>query len=55
MFTAGTVCRVKRFTTSREILSQGCSKVADDARPGAEVAETTAEVYCAAGFNALIK
>jgi hypothetical protein len=41
LFTVGSVCRVKQFTTGFEIFSQGRSKVADDARAGAEVAETT--------------
>jgi hypothetical protein len=38
-----------------EKFSQGCSKVADDGRPGAEVAETTDKNFHAADFDALIK
>jgi hypothetical protein len=38
-----------------EKFSQGHSKVADDAGPGAEVAETTVRRFCAAGFDALVK
>jgi hypothetical protein len=37
-----------------EKFSQGRSKFADDARPGAEVFETTKDFY-AVGFNALVK
>jgi hypothetical protein len=37
-----------------EKFSQGLSKVADDAQPGGEVAETTAKDFYAAGFDALI-
>jgi hypothetical protein len=36
-------------------LSQGRSKVADDARPGEEVAETTVKTLLCYGFNALVK
>jgi hypothetical protein len=35
--------------------SEGRSKVADDARPGAAVAEKTVKNFCAAGFGALVK
>jgi hypothetical protein len=35
--------------------SRGLSKVADDARPDAEVAETTDTDFCAADFDALVK
>jgi hypothetical protein len=35
--------------------SQGRSKIADGAWPGAEVAETTVKNFCAVGFNALVK
>jgi hypothetical protein len=39
-----------------EKFSQGRSKVADDARPGAEVAETTVRrLLCCRGFEALVK
>jgi hypothetical protein len=38
-----------------ENFSQGHSNIAYDARPGAEVAETTVKDSCAAGFDALIK
>jgi hypothetical protein len=38
-----------------EKFSQGRSKVADDARPGADVAETTVKDFYAAGFGALVK
>jgi hypothetical protein len=38
-----------------EKFSQGRSKVADDARPGAEMAETTVKDFYAAGFDALVK
>jgi hypothetical protein len=38
-----------------EKFSQGRSKVADDARPGAEVAETTVERLLCCGFDALVK
>jgi hypothetical protein len=38
------VCYVKRF-------SQGRSKVADDAQPGAEVAETTVKRLLCRGFR----
>jgi hypothetical protein len=37
-----------------EKFSQGCLKVADDARLGAEVAETTVKSFFAAGFDALV-
>jgi hypothetical protein len=40
LFTVGSFCRVKRFKLVEKI-SQGRSKVADDARPGAEVIEIT--------------
>jgi hypothetical protein len=50
LFTMGSVYRVKRFTTgSRK--SRGRSKVADDARPSAEVAETTVEGLLCCGFR----
>jgi hypothetical protein len=35
--------------------SQGRSKVADDARPSAQVAETTLKNFYAVGFDALVK
>jgi hypothetical protein len=38
-----------------EKFSQGRSKVADDARPGAEVAETTVKRLLDGGFGALVK
>jgi hypothetical protein len=38
-----------------EIFSQGRSKVADDALPGAEVAETTVKNFYAVDFDALLK
>jgi hypothetical protein len=38
-----------------EKFSQGCSEAADDARPGAEVAETQPKDLYAAGFDALVK
>jgi hypothetical protein len=38
-----------------EKFSQGCLKIADDARPGAEVEETTVKDVCAVGFSALVK
>jgi hypothetical protein len=38
-----------------ENLSQGRSKVTDDARPGAEVAETAVKSFYAAGFDVLVK
>jgi hypothetical protein len=41
MYTVGSVCRIKRFTTGSRKFSQGSSKLADDARPGAKVAKTT--------------
>jgi hypothetical protein len=34
-----------------EKFSQGLSKVADDARPGAEVAETTVKILLCCGFR----
>jgi hypothetical protein len=34
-----------------EKFSQGCSKSADDARPGAEVAETTVKILLCCGFR----
>jgi hypothetical protein len=37
LFTMGNVCRVKWYTTGSWNLSQGLSKVADDARPGRSV------------------
>jgi hypothetical protein len=39
----------KAVHTGVETFSQGRSKVANDARPGAEVAETTVKNFCAAG------
>jgi hypothetical protein len=50
LFAVGSVCRVKRFNTRSINLG-----VADDAGPGAEVAETTAKNLYAAGFDALVK
>jgi hypothetical protein len=44
MFAVGILCPVKRFTTGREI--QGRSKVADGARPLADVSETTVKKTC---------
>jgi hypothetical protein len=38
-----------------KIFSQGCSKVADEVRPGAEMIETTIKNFCAASFEALVK
>jgi hypothetical protein len=38
-----------------EKFSQGRSKVASDAHPSAEVAETTVKNFRAAGFDALVK
>jgi hypothetical protein len=38
-----------------EKYSQGRWKVADDARPGAEVAETRVKNFYAAGFDVLVK
>jgi hypothetical protein len=38
-----------------EKFSQGRSKIADDARPGEEVAETTVNSLYVAGFEALVK
>jgi hypothetical protein len=40
LFTVGSVCRIKRFTTEPRN-SQGPSKVADDARPGRPVETAT--------------
>jgi hypothetical protein len=37
-----------------EKFCQGRSKVADGARPGAEVAETAVKDFCATGFDALV-
>jgi hypothetical protein len=50
LFTVGSVPRVKRFTTGSRN-SQGRSKVADDVRPGAEVAETTVKRQLFCGFR----
>jgi hypothetical protein len=55
LFTVRSVCRVKRFTTGSRKFSQGRSKVADYARTGAEVAETTVKDFSAAGIDALVK
>jgi hypothetical protein len=38
-----------------EKFAQGRSKVADDARPGAEVTRQQSKDFCAAGFDALLK
>jgi hypothetical protein len=38
-----------------EKFSQGRSKVADDARPGAEVAETTVKILLSCGFRRIDK
>jgi hypothetical protein len=49
-------CRLRKAVHSWvAIFSQGRSKVADDARPGAEVAEATVNDFYAAGFEALVK
>jgi hypothetical protein len=49
----GSVCCLKRFTSGSRN-TEGRLKVADDARPVAEVAETTSEDLYAAGFDALV-
>jgi hypothetical protein len=50
LFTVGSVCRVKRFTTGSRN-SQRHSKVADDARPGSEMAETAVKRLLCYGFQ----
>jgi hypothetical protein len=46
----------KAFRNLVDKFSQGRSKVADDARPGPEVADNeTTEDFHAAGFDALVK
>jgi hypothetical protein len=45
----------KAFHKWIEKFSKGRSKTADDARPSAEVAETTVKNFYAAGFDALVK
>jgi hypothetical protein len=45
----------KTVQTWVEKFSQGRSKIADGARPGAEVTETTVKKLCAAGFDARVK
>jgi hypothetical protein len=50
LFTVGSVCRVKRFNWV-EKFSQGRLEVADDARPVAEVAETTVKRLLCCGFR----
>jgi hypothetical protein len=56
LFTVRSVCRVQRFITGQRNSLQGRSKVADDARAGAEVAErTVTKDFYAAGFDALVK
>jgi hypothetical protein len=45
----------KLFQNWFEKFSQGRSKVADDARPSAEMAETTAKYFYVAGFEAVVK
>jgi hypothetical protein len=45
----------KAVQNMAEKFSQGRSKVADDARPGAEVAETRVERLLDGGFDALVK
>jgi hypothetical protein len=47
----GSVSCVKRFTTGSKKLSQGPSKVTDNARLGAEVAETTVKRHLCCGFR----
>jgi hypothetical protein len=51
MFTAGSVCRIKWFTYWVKTFSHGHLKIADDARLGVKVAETTVKrlLYC--GFR----
>jgi hypothetical protein len=44
----------KEIDNWAEKFCQGRSKVADDARPGPEVAETTVKNFYAAGFAALV-
>jgi hypothetical protein len=36
-------------------ISEEHSKIADDARPGAEVAETTVKNFCGADFDVVVK
>jgi hypothetical protein len=53
MFMVGSVSR-KAIHKWVEKFSQGRSKIADDARPGAEVAEIKVKNFCAMGFRALV-
>jgi hypothetical protein len=55
MFTAGSVCRVKRFTTGSRNSLKDIWKSKTTAPPGAEVGETTVRDYYAVGFDALVK
>jgi hypothetical protein len=41
LFMVGSVCHIKQFTTGSRNSLEGVSKVTNDVRPGAEVAETT--------------
>jgi hypothetical protein len=54
VFAVGSVYRVKRFTAGLRNY-QGRSKVANDARPGAKVAETTVKNFTVEGFDAFVK
>jgi hypothetical protein len=51
MFTVGSVCHVKLVHNWVKKFSEGRSKVADDARPGAESAETTIKILLCCGFR----
>jgi hypothetical protein len=51
LFTPGSVFSRKAVPIWVEKFSQGRSKVADDARPGAEVTETTAKRFLCCGFR----
>jgi hypothetical protein len=51
LFTVGSVCSTKGFTTRSGKFSRGRSKVADDARLDAEVAETTDKRLLCRGFR----
>jgi hypothetical protein len=51
LFTMENVCHLRRFNNWAEIFSRGRSKVADDARPGAEVVEATVRRLLCCGFR----
>jgi hypothetical protein len=51
LFTVASVCRVKKFHNCLKKFSQRRSKDADDALPGAEVAETTFKRFLCCGFR----